>query len=239
MNNNKRVSVRELQKELLGEDESASEEAARELALRYFDDGDDESLDVLIRAMQSKNERLLPIAIAAAGLLGRRGEPTVASVVPYLSSRNLEIVRAAILALGSMRDSASNAVAKLETLIDHSDDNVQSTVLTALSRITGNYSYKESIRTPGSKYWGEAPFDSPIYSRDTFIGGRYSTGSQSEQPAESMQSTPEAGPKLPLRMSALGRKRILRRRGPNAGTDGVFRALNIGIPVGISAQRKS
>lgn len=239
MNDHKRVSVRELQKGLLGADESTSEEAARELARRYFDDCDDESLDVLIGAMQSENQKLLSIAIAAAGLLGRRGEPTIASIIPYLSSRNLEIVRGAILALGNMRDSASNAVAKLETLMDHSDDKIQSTVLNTLSRITGNYSYKESIRTPGSKYWGGAPFDSPMYSRDTFIGGRYSTGPQSEQPAESMQSTREAGPKLPLRMSALGRKRILRRRGPNAGTDGVFRALNIGIPVGISAQRKS
>ena len=204
MNNNKRVSVRELQNELLGADKSTSEAAARELALRYFDDGDDESLDVLIRAMQSENEKLLSVAIAAAGLLGRRGEPTVASIVPYLSSRNLEIVRAAILALGSMRDSASDAVAKLETLIDHPDDKIQSTVLNALSRITGNYSYKESIRTPGFKCWGEAPFDSPIYSRHTFIGGRYSTGSQSEQPAESMRSTRQAGPRLPRRMSAFG-----------------------------------
>lgn len=138
--------------------------AAEALAFIVFENDNSDALDALISGTDHKyNPEVRRAAVTALGLLGKRGSKVQPLLRELLNDEDLEVRKAAIIALQNQRECARPVVHELVEMLKR-DNELTDYLQEAVVAITGKPSPISWPRKARALFRGWLPFDDPRYS---------------------------------------------------------------------------
>jgi HEAT repeat protein len=154
-----------LSKVFLQADPDTSWLAADALALIVFSNGNSNALDVLVSRTGTEYQPSLRLrAVQALGLLGMRGVGVQSVLRKSLNDSDVDLRKAAVLALRNQRDRALPAVPDLLDML-RQDSELTDYLQDAIVNITGKPSPISWPCKSKALNLGQAAYDAPIYKR--------------------------------------------------------------------------